>query len=213
MKGTFSKSLRRVLTALLALAVVPLVTLDSASAGKRDWTDRSGDMWGIFYYRLPPIPTPAAVNADVTRAVVRYGRYALIVRQEFAGLTRGDAEFVQSMVGIRSSSNSRNYELSMRWTPENGTQVKIWRDSYVTRCGKLRSAVDWEANTDARIPRRCLAWPRWVRVMGISRYIEGWGDYGDGEYFDKFGSTGISPDTLAPPLFAPYSTRIWRARP
>jgi hypothetical protein len=164
MRGTKSAALILTLIASATLAG----TVHGASAAE-DLPSRvvlhdgTGDVWTSAISAIDePSPTITSYPAaDVTKAVVTHGHYALRLRLRFANLRRVGhqayrvdlqtprADFFAAVVAGSDIRQGRHF---------------LERESTV-RCRGFRHEIDYGTDVvTMRIPRRCLGRPRWIKV-------------------------------------------------
>ncbi len=166
-------------------------------------SDPTGDVWTISegedeeYTLAGDEPT-----ADVVRAVVAHRRHSVKVKMRFADLRRKDPQGYVAVIVSRESFRG----LFVNAGPEQ------WRGRHVlvngrygrVKCRRLSHDIDYAENrVVARIPRRCLERPSWVRVE-LTNYMF------RGETEETFQELTDNPHTDEPE--SAMTPRLHRAR-
>jgi hypothetical protein len=158
----FGKLSAAMTSAVVAVAMLTAVAPAAEGAERRSRVvlhDGTGDVWtGDFSEENDPTRAdfPAA---DVTRAVVRHGTYALRIRMRIADLRKVGTQFYQA--SIQTPRNEYLADLTSE------RRARMGREAFFgeTRCRAMTHRIDYVNDVlRMRIPRRCLGRPRWVKV-------------------------------------------------
>ena len=182
-----------------AVVAVPLVfTTGPAAAATEEEApsrvvlpDPTGDVWMIGegedeeWTSAGDMPT-----ADVTRAVVRHGRFKLVVRMTFSNLRRVDPQSYDAMHMSRSG-----YGAMFVWTGPGrwgGRHMLVDEEFGKVKCPGLDHDIDYaEDRILMTVPRKCIDRPDWVKV-GLSNTMF------LGETEEEFRQVTDNPHTTEP---------------
>ena len=132
--------------------------------------DPTGDVWTIPSTEdEPPVSAGDVPTADVVRAVVRHGRYRVVVKMTFTDLRRVDSQSYSATLASRGWFGGLFVS----------TGPGVWRGHHIlvdeefakVKCPKLTHSIDYgtEQVTFA-VPRTCIGRPNWVKV-GLTNYM------------------------------------------
>ncbi|MEZ0578943.1 hypothetical protein [Nocardioides sp. MH1] len=225
-----SRSLGRLGAASLAIT---LLAPSAAHADRWGSGDPTGDVQGT---QFDPAPEPCGTetdfdasansNQDITRLVVRHTRRSVVVTSRFRDLDRT----LEQSLWVYARSSTGNYWMSVHRT--HGVRGRWQVRSFVAPepdlpdpedggCGfglvvydepcRSRPTIDFASDVvSLAVPRRCLGFPRWVRV-GVSAYAwmdpEEPDDPASVSFHDEWdGGTELSP------WLPPYGPRVRATR-
>jgi hypothetical protein len=167
----------RALSALACTAA--LVVSGVAPAAAVDWLhhDAVGDVQSVTFKdnssKEPDfVPNPGNVDTDVTQLMLRHRTHRVALRMTMQDIQRSSGI---AIFDIRT--DGRDYiavkTLGRRWFKPGWMLMRA--NGRPVRCPDVRRKVDRTANeVIARIPRRCLGSPQWVRVgAGAQSFEEG----------------------------------------
>ena len=166
----------RMLLGVLMVLAITLVIAPAASADRVARRDVPHDL--VMHTEQDGAVTvkPWYADPDVVRTVVEHRDHRVIIRLRFAELRRAKANY-RLLVEIEASSARFGYRLGVHWR-RNGTAVpQLIRfgphSAPVVHCPRMRVRLALSRDLlRVRIPRTCLAAPRWVRLdISLARDI------------------------------------------
>ena len=149
--------------------------------------DGTGDVW-TYAPGGSAAPAPSMTSyppADVTRAVVTHGHYALRIRLRFADLQRvGHQAYRMDLETPRSVDES--FFAAVVSGPDSRKGRHFLERGSSVRCPGFEHRIDYATNVvTMQIPRRCLGRPRWVKVHLDNALWTGDGHIPDAGYEDN----------------------------
>ena len=199
----------RTLSAALALTIAGTgtlaATIDGAAAAVEDSPSRvvlhdgTGDVWTVSgdseVFTKASFPT-----TDVTRAVVKHGRYAVRIRMRFADLRRVGYQAYDATV---FTPRRGDYLATVGSGPGVRQGTHQWQAGEAT-CRGFTHTMNYDTNlVTMRIPRPCLGRPRWVKVI-----LENFTSVGDDEASATFYTDNPHNHQEFP---STYTRRLYRA--
>jgi hypothetical protein len=157
--------LRRLATLSACAVALALLSPATAHAETRTLFDARGDVWAMDTPEAGQhTQAPQRKQGDIVRTVFRHTNRAVVIRSTFAELNRVG---FMSLMAVRLRTSTGQVHVVGLWAgPTRDTNH--WRGELVRgngtpmRCGTHR--IDYDANVaEVRIPRSCLASPRWVQ--------------------------------------------------
>lgn len=150
--------------------------------------DGPGDVWQEDLRSGARSRVGAVPTADVTRARVVHGHYAVRVRMWFVDLRRaGSAVYtVRMLTGGRLGYALVDIEAAKgQW--RGSPHFSAWWNDNI-ECTRLTHGIDYAADVvTIRIPRNCLRTPSWVRVrLDSSMSSDAPVDYYDNPHNHRF---------------------------
>ena len=166
----------RALAALACTAVIVAAGVAPATAADWSHADAVGDVQTITIdeetgEESELTPDPTNVDTDVTRMVVRHRTHTVALRMNLRDIRRSSGG---AFFDIRT--DGRDYFAIKRLGRDEFVPgwVLVGQRGRAVRCPEVRRYVDRSAELAvARIPRRCLGYPEWVRVgAGVQGFQE-----------------------------------------
>jgi hypothetical protein len=159
------RTLIALFTLSLAAAGTLATTVDRAAAvedipSRVVLHDGTGDVWTVSgdgeEFTKTSYPT-----ADVTRAVVKHGHYAIRIRMRFADLRRVGFQAFEAMI----FNPRRGDDLASVGSGPGARQGTHQWEAGESRCRGFTHTINYDTNwVTMRIPRSCLGRPPWVKV-------------------------------------------------
>jgi hypothetical protein len=155
-------------TAMLTAAVPSAVATDLPTGVVLH--DGAGDVWKVVGEQ-PPATKVSYPPADVKRAVLRHGHWALRVRMRFTDLRRvGTQSFAAEIL----TPGGGLFDAVVHSTPQTrqGDHFFISQSSETATCPGMTQRIDYAKDlVKMRIPRSCLGHPRWVKVELWNQFV------------------------------------------
>ncbi len=167
--------LRSAVATLSVSALSPLTGV-VAPAGAENLTarvvlgDATGDVWSIAEGENAELTQEGdEPTADVERAVVRHGRYRVVVRMRFTNLRRLEPQSYIATIVSRGDYGALFLSAGpRRW---KGRHVLVDEQFGRVKCEGLRHTIGYDTDrVRVAIPRNCIDRPAWVRVE-LSNYM------------------------------------------
>lgn len=178
-----------------AFAMIPLAEADS-----KTFLDPAQDVTVYTKNYSKHWVAEKVKHGDLLSSNIQHNSLAVRVQNQYTELYRG-MPAVQG-ISIKTSKGGEEKRVVI-FTEADGGKPKIYVDSYDGwKCVHASAGVNYKTNRAwFRIPRRCLGYPKWVKVMVSSTSIDEKqrfrGDqlFLDGKYLDTD---------------APFSPKIWQ---
>lgn len=196
---------------LLPVSAVPVsaMPVSSAAPAMEDPVSRvvlddpTGDVWAIGdgenseWVSAGDIPT-----ADVIRAVVRHGRYNVVMKMTFTNLRRVEPQYYSAMIFSRRQYGA--VFLSAGPGGWKGRHLLVDENFSKVKCPKLSHTIEYDTEqVIMSVPRGCLGRPTWVRV-GMSNAM-----FRGGETEEDFQQITDNPHSDGQE--GPFTRRLHRA--
>lgn len=153
--------LRSVLLAFTTTALV--LTSGTAFADTLTKVDAAGDV--AKQVEDTTTVDPTVTNGDITRSVIRHGASKVRVKLAFRDLAK--TGHLVGLVSVRSNKGrSAARDITIVAGPgAYGGRVHVENANGKTVTCRTTRTIDYVANTLVlEVPRRCLGYPRWIRV-------------------------------------------------
>ncbi len=132
--------------------------------------DPTGDVWAIGdgetdeWVSAGNVPT-----ADVVRAVVRHGRFNVVVKMTFTNLRRSEPQFYAATIFSRRQYGAIFVSAGPgRW---GGRHLLVDGSFSKVKCPRLGHSIDYDTEqVTMSVPRGCIGRPTWVKV-GLANYM------------------------------------------
>lgn len=186
-------------TALAVLVPAP------AMAGSYTAPDNTGDVWKTVDtpHSWNESVDPTHSDGDISSSTVRYVRRTVTVSVQHAALSApaGDGALLE-YVRLRTNRGVREFGVVIDARHPNGRNVFGARK----KCRGTRAAVDYDTSTvTLSVSRRCLRFPRWVRMGAQTSAFSG-----DDTSFTSYADDALSSDTEESPSDPVLGPKVYR---
>jgi hypothetical protein len=156
---------------LALLTGLTLLAPSAASADTYSRVDAPGDVVTVDHESDARVVDPSYAEGDILFSRVVHARRSVRMTMRYRELTIPSRTATHFFELLTNEHVRRHlsvivgpgiYQGGPRW---QGVAL-LWRREYrKVRCPHMRTSIDYDANIiRVVLPRRCMSWPRWVRV-------------------------------------------------